>query len=101
MKEYIERETILKTPPFTKCVGDLSEYAEGYLDCVEDACEAVNNVPAADVAPVRHGEWIKHTEKGIWTGKPTSWYRCSLCGRAEDMKEPYCNCGARMDGGNR
>ena len=27
-------------------------------------------------------------------------YKCSLCGRIENDKEPYCNCGAKMDGGN-
>ena len=25
-------------------------------------------------------------------------FRCSLCGRVEDREEPYCHCGARMDG---
>ena len=106
MKEYIERETILKTPPFTKCVSDLSEYAEGYLDCVEDACEAVKKTPAADVAPVVHGEWL--------TDERTHRYHCSVC----QASKPYdvtiecgkqyidyweCNhcpnCGARMNGG--
>jgi len=26
-------------------------------------------------------------------------YRCSICGRNEHVKEPYCNCGAKMKGG--
>lgn len=25
-------------------------------------------------------------------------YRCSICGRKEHIKEPYCNCGAKMKG---
>ena len=24
-------------------------------------------------------------------------YKCSRCGRTEKVKEPYCNCGAKMD----
>ena len=24
-------------------------------------------------------------------------YKCSICGRREGSKEPYCNCGAKMD----
>lgn len=98
-KEYIEREAVLKTPPFTKCVGDLSEYSEGYLDCVQDACEAVRKIPAVDVEPVRHGEWILHKD-----GSGT----CNQCGITAkniwdyDGWQNYCgHCGARMDGGNK
>lgn len=103
MKEYIEREIILKTPPFTKCVGDLSEYAEGYLDCVEDACEAVKKTPAADVEPVRHGEW-KPTSTPSYFGGVI--YECSLCGAKDGDHSSilgiYCwRCGAKMDGGNK
>lgn len=55
-----------------------------------------DQVPAADVEPVRHGKWIQ--------GKG-NYVTCSLCGAgttaesAADDGEPYCfNCGARMDG---
>ena len=51
-KEYIERGALLKTPPFTKFGGDSSEYAEGYLECAEDARKAVKEAPAADVVEV-------------------------------------------------
>ena len=101
MKEYIERETILKTPPFTKCVGDLSEYAEGYLDCVEDACEAVKKTPAADVEPVRHGKWV---DMDSYADHDTPIYACSICYEQVYDKHikahKYClHCGAKMDGG--
>ena len=101
MKEYIERETILKTPPFTKCVSDLSEYAEGYLDCVEDACEAVKKTPAADVAPVVHGEWRPETDEE----EPNPMFKlvvCSCCDSKANHTYNFCpNCGAHMDGGNK
>ena len=52
------------------------------------AYDALDSVRAADVAEVRHGAWID---------KETC-YMCSLCGRIERLKEPYCHCGAKMDG---
>lgn len=65
----------------------------------------LNSVPAADVAPVVHGEWI-----GIWgDGYANGFivyeeFECSRCGCVHHADgEPmwdYCpQCGARMDGG--
>ena len=61
--------------------------------------KALNAVPNADVAPVRHGRWEWDTE---------DIYRCSNCAEKSHVKEvmghpewAYCpNCGAKMDGGN-
>ena len=57
----------------------------------------------ADYAEVKHGEWIDDMKVISTVGgvemKALVGYRCSLCGRAELRKEPYCNCGAKMDGG--
>lgn len=65
--------------------------------------QAIDELPAADVAPVVHGRWI--IDKGL--------YRCSICNHLwselwwaeivplEKMTEimPYCpKCGAKMDG---
>lgn len=55
------------------------------------------SIPAADVAPVRHGRWIhERTEGGfhIW--------RCNRCGRGmndnPEGTDLYCyHCGAKMD----
>ena len=56
--------------------------------------------PAADVAPVRHGQWEQDADG--------DWY-CTNCdeavaicdsGKNRTYRKPYCpNCGARMDGG--
>lgn len=52
-------------------------------------------VPAADVAPVRRGRWIKDGEDGP--------VYCSECGEEHewgDYRATYCDtCGAKMDGG--
>ena len=48
--------------------------------------------PAADVAPVVHGQWLE--EGGVQI--------CSNCGEEhcwDEYRAPFCdNCGARMDG---
>lgn len=58
----------------------------------------IESVPAADVAPVVHGHWKKEVYVDPY-GADWTRYHCSLCGRVEIKKEPYCNCGAKMDGG--
>lgn len=61
------------------------------------------SAPTADVVEVKHGEWKEET-KFLITDNPdddgywASVYICSNCGREEPHKEPYCHCGAKMDG---
>lgn len=72
----------------TVLVGKGLSYYGELIGCLEDA-------PAADVAPVRHGKWVKigadkRGRGGIW--------QCSLCKRCELFVTDYCpNCGAKMD----
>lgn len=82
MKEYIEREAVLKKA--VEVSGCFSEMVSAW---------DIAHEPAADVAEVRHGRWIENTF-------------CSCCGGfGEDDKGNiiqsfynYCpNCGARMD----
>ena len=58
-----------------------------------------NQFPSADVEPVKHGRWEPVLE-GVWNVPIpvlVGW-RCSQCGRIEQEEEPYCNCGAKMEG---
>ena len=99
MDEYINREAIMKFP-IRKGHCD-KEHANGhFINGIESVLEYVENLPAADVAPVRHGRWEK--QSGL--------YSCSECGMTcpydvqADVIEywacNYCpNCGAKMDGG--
>ena len=49
---------------------------------------AILKIQATDVAPVRHGRWIKHDD-GVFT--------CSECGNAESNESYFCRyCGAKM-----
>ena len=88
MAEYIEREAVLKEAESRIMWG--ASAAAVY--------ELIRDAPAADVAPVRHGEWV---EKEKYTFGIM--YDCSLCeDRILDNGHPwnYCpNCGAKMDGG--
>lgn len=55
-----------------------------------------------DFVEVKHAEWLPDYETFIdeWERESeptqTGWV-CSLCGRQEFNRKPYCNCGAKMD----
>ena len=92
MAEYIDRNAFIKS---------YCNSCDGACECVECDClncksnlrcdmiQELSEIPAADVAPVRHGRWINCG----WS------VRCSIC----DFDMPfstrnYCpNCGAKMD----
>ena len=96
MKEYIERETVLSYP-IRKDHYDREHGNEHFIFGIESVMEYVENLPAADVALVRHGRWLKLSD-----GSPY----CSICGAVErDTYDAvteeckYCySCGSRMDG---
>ena len=87
-KEYIKRDTAVV---FLENMA-----ASRYLiQCFEDK----ERFPAADVAPVVHGEWIPN-EKMIRSPYARNWH-CSVCGNSPIETSDYCGrCGAKMDGGN-
>ena len=99
-KEYIERNNVISHKrPFT-------EFDEGGWSCKVQAVavEDIQNIPAADVEPVRHGYWVSEYDCGYMTP------HCSECGETALTKEEtsydyvyssYCpHCGAKMDGGD-
>lgn len=56
---------------------------------------------SADLAPIKHGEWIEQRHVDRYGYYYNSHYKCSECGFEEfDEEYPYCpQCCARMDGG--
>lgn len=98
MADYIDRETVLKI---------LEDHPAGtwrgcdvYSDDVRAIMRKVDEQPAADVAPVRRGHWVR-----VGTGTT-----CSECmqgllrinGKQSEWVDlsgmPYCpNCGAKME----
>ena len=69
-----------------------------YATLILREAPTVDAVPAADVAPVRHGRWVEQEKYTFGV-----MYDCSICGdRILDNGHSwnYCpNCGAKMDGG--
>ena len=85
MKEYIERAALKR---------ELAPYEENDFSQQMDVILAiVDEQPAADVAPVRHGRW-KNGGNGLYD-------TCTACGKEIYLAIPmnYCpECGALMDG---
>lgn len=85
MADYIEREALRLAIFNTRWWNTVN---------VDIAYDMAENIPAADVEPVRHGRWNADG-------------RCTVCGghapfyamSREYYKSDYCfECGARMDG---
>lgn len=88
MAEYIEREAALAA------INALRGPRAMPKICIE-------KIPAADVAPVRHGRWVCEDSNAYVDN-----YRCNQCGEYIHLcneiytqeKQNYCpNCGAKMD----
>lgn len=92
-KEYIERGALLMRPPFTKYGGDLSKYTEGYLDCAEEARNAVNDAPAADVVEVVRCKDCKRSN----FEKSCSKYRCGYWLGMLRFSNDFCSYGIRKE----
>lgn len=85
-----------------KCYhGRVCAHRHHYHDMI---VECNHHTPTADVVEVKHGEWLDDFKTFVTVGGSGAeksylvGYKCSLCGRSEINKEPYCNCGAKMDG---
>ena len=94
MTKYIKLEELMKFPIRRNRYN--KEHGNDFVSGIEMVLEYAKNIPAADVAPVRHGQWE--------CNKP-----CPVCGKDRfegldadiwaDWEPPYCpNCGAKMDG---
>ena len=118
MDEYIERKVVInRIKEYTLDVYDLdlddakqfggNSRIENYCEGLYEATELVDDIPAADVAPIVHGHWELEYET---YGK----MRCSVCKKEALIEKAiddvgvitnyvdsnYCpNCGAKMDRG--
>ena len=98
MDEYIKKEDIEQ------------KIQEGLNNLVldHDAIEVLGMIyemPSADVAPVRHGQWERYSddkfvgydENGRLKYRKVYKHECSVCLRETAVKSNYCpNCGAKM-----
>ena len=100
MTKYIELEALKNR--FAKRLVWLKkdihdEYSLGLHDGCEYDTKLIDEIPTADVAPVRHGEWE------IVVGSNGKEYMvCTCCRVSQDLTGvfTYCpNCGCRIGGG--
>ena len=93
-KEYIEREAVTNHIDFVVNNAPDTDYKKAAWGFGV----FVSRLPAADVAPVRHGCWVKEKPDVL-----IHWH-CSVCEECYFLEEPnadYCpHCGAKMDGGD-
>ena len=98
MDEYVKRAAIMEFP-IRKDHCDKERANEHFIFGIESVLEYVENLPAADVAPVVHGHFV---HDGPRFAHGVDWWHCSNCGRLASGVETrfdYCPwCGARMDG---
>lgn len=88
MSDYIEREAVL------------SHYKKCSFAMVKAVIAYIEDIPAADVAPVRHGTWEITPTYGVLV--------CSVCRDCyidenflDGKKWNFCpECGAKMGGGD-
>ncbi len=120
-KEYIERSAVIEEIESLPVIvtglragkGILAEYAKQYKNSIT---KILAYAPAADVAPVVHGEWIIKSEiHQMFDDVDEEMYvECPFCKRTYYVPQtyddeeiiayareqyPFCNCGAKMDGG--
>ena len=91
MAEYIEREKVLsKAAPVEGCFSDMISAYDVIM------------LPAADVAPMRHGRWVDNhcTACRMMPMGDEMWKLCDFEPPRFEKFMDYCpNCGAKMDGG--
>ena len=94
--EYIRRDTALRA--VTKRYGACRSPAQNRL--LDEIRNEIRRAPAADVAPVVHGRWIKDD---FLSDDVNNAEKCSQCGELIGWfgnLPNYCpNCGAKMDRG--
>lgn len=102
---YIRKEAAEAQSAFEELGGESGIIAEAF----EDLANELEDFPAADVAPVRHGrweetDWVEFEDGGNELVRtPNAALRCSNCRHCFNAKllwkDAYCpNCGAKMDG---
>ena len=95
MTDYIKRDDALDI-----CACDLRkpDHKISYHGAMVEMAFRIGAIPAADVAPVRHGKWIDVDFAPFESRYAT----CSACKNRQTLDSRFMNycphCGAKMDG---
>lgn len=80
--------------------GEERNICKGQIGILMECALRLKEQPTIDT--VKKGKWIeKRGHRSFISGgdiEDYTYYICSECAREEITKEPYCHCGARMDG---
>lgn len=103
-KKYIDADIVnLKLKQI--CDKRNTSYGVQFGGRAKDFAQLTDNIPAADVEVVRHGEWIDiplNSDPNDFAYKYNLRTKCSVCGFAMPREYPrfnICpNCGAKMRG---
>ena len=97
MDEYISREAVLKAFKLI-AKNPNKDYQRGMQDAIDCLVpEVIADIPAADVQPVKHGEW--EYIRNVKLSGTIKLCECNQCHNKIFGGLSYCgNCGAKMDG---
>lgn len=108
MARYIDADELKESLKVLKAEGNNKKYVQGLQDAIDGYFpQIIDDVPTADVEPVRHGRWIecdyKRLEHGMIETYPKAGYACSVCRVGFEKKKmtykQHCpHCGAKMEG---
>ena len=93
MTDYISREEALFALRKAERGGSMTA-----LTRLERAYAEIREMPAADVAEVVHGRWLKHYRSGVTVAAGFVSSCCDMWAERRSNGCPYCR--AKMDGGN-
>lgn len=99
MSNFISREAVFELIDNAPIIaGNENESLISAPELLDKIC----CLPVADVQPVVRGKWIgedcsywRNYHSGVQPVRRIR-YKCSVCGRTENKKEQFCNCGADM-----
>lgn len=90
MTKLIDKTAAYKALKHEAETHELSFSAEAY----DRAARIIDQMPAIEAEPVRHGRWMFIEQKSGYL------WKCSNCKGNFDQRFSYCpHCGAKMDGG--
>lgn len=102
--KYIRRKAVYDALNTIGGCNATDEWSQGWDKAIDEAIKMVKDIPAADVAVVKHGGWNKSKAPERLTANGfvhDDEYICSCCGWscccAEKLDFNFCpNCGADM-----
>ena len=97
MSECITRERALEIlNDIGGCGAEPESYTAGWDEAINAAYEAIQDEPAADVAPVVHSKW-----EICCDGYYPYCLNCKSEPPGREMTKYCSSCGAKMDGGGK